>query len=247
MMLVQLWQAEKARDLVDGLIAAAGANRVGGFDQLFEKLRTRCSWSGPRKIEYLEELTEKFAANPYYWPADRPDRAAAQRARHDKAILAIKRNGGRIIRQKLLRHVSRNVIQSMLTLREIVPLGDGAYGLPGAQIHFSASRQIFAALAGVADHRMERTELPAVIDRTPDAVRRGIKVLHENGLVVIRGNSIALSPKALQKIKNNEVVRLRKGTIVWGGSCNQLDLFAASEASTQSAPPDESGCDERGQ
>jgi len=252
LMLVQLWNAEKGRDLVSGLIAAAGPNRAGGLDQVFEKLRTRCSWNSARKIEYLEELREKLAANPLYWPADRPDLVIEQRARFDKVILTIKRNGGRITRKKLLRHANRHTIQAMLDLREIVTLGVGVYGLPGAPIHRSASRMIVErlagmVLAGIADPRITRTELRAAIGRERNCVDRGIEVLHENGIILIRGNTIRLSPKALKQIKDNEVIRLRHGNIMWSGSCDQLDLFPTSEASTQSPPPDESGRDERGQ
>src|SRR5712672_1286158 len=116
-MLVQLWNIEKARDLVDRLIAAAGPHRMAGLDQQFEKMRTRFKWSGARKIEWLEELCENFAANPYYWPADRPDRTTAGCERHNKAIIAIERNGGR----KLLQHdVVRNHGESDDGARQLV-------------------------------------------------------------------------------------------------------------------------------
>src|SRR6266404_1571162 len=144
-MLVQLWTIEKARDLVDRLIAAAGPHRMGGLDQIFEKLRTS-SRTGTRKIEYLERLCEKFAGNPYYWPGERPDRAAVARMERDKAIAAIKRSGGRIARKKLLRHGHKNTIQAMLDLGEIVPIGVGEYALPGAQIFRWTSSKIVEAL-----------------------------------------------------------------------------------------------------
>jgi hypothetical protein len=193
-MLVQLWNIEKARDLVDRLIAAAGPHRMAGLDQQFEKMRTRCSWSGARKIEWLEELCENLAANPYYWPADRPDRTAAGRQRHNKAITVIERNGGQITRQKLLRHVGRGTIESMIATREIVPIGmvwgksragkvrQVLYGLPGAQVHFSTSHKIVRALAVALNHCMELDELTVAVDRSNTEIKAAIKRLSARSL-----------------------------------------------------------------
>ena len=259
LMLVQLWQAEKARDLVDRLIAAAGPHRMGGLDLLFEKMRTRCSWSGTRKIEWLEELCENFAANPYYWPADRPDRTVAGRERHNKAIIAIERNGGRITRQKLLRHVGRGTIESMIGTREIVPIGmvwgksragkvrQVLYGLPGAQVYSPASHKIVQALAVALDHRMELDELTVAVDRSNTEIKAAIKRLSGRGIVVTRGNTIALSPAAVAKITTGAIIRDGRGAVLWppqaqGGRPDQLDLFAAApQTSTSSPQSDDSG------
>jgi hypothetical protein len=239
-MLVQLWTIEKARDLVDRLIAAAGPHRMGGLDQIFEKLRTS-SRTGTRKIEYLERLCEKFAGNPYYWPGERPDRAAVARMERDKAIAAIKRSGGRIARKKLLRHVHKNAIQAMLDLGEIVPIGVGEYALPGARIFRWTSSKIVEALWAVADHRMDLDELAAAVDRDKSAVRDAVARLRSNGIVVVRATTIALSPKTVQKIKNNEVIR-HGNLIIMRSRLDQFDLFpTAPQTLTPSPPSDDSG------
>jgi hypothetical protein len=239
-MLVQLWTIEKARDLVDRLIAAAGPHRMGGLDQIFEKLRTS-SRTGTRKIEYLERLCEKFAGNPYYWPGERPDRAAVARMERDKAIAAIKRSGGRIARKKLLRHVHKNTIQAMLDLGEIVPLGVGEYGLPGAQVFRWTSTKIVEALWAVPDHAMELDELAAAVGRDKNAVREAVARLRRNGIVVVRGKTIALSPKTVQQIKDEQVIRHGK-LIIMRPRPDQFDLFAAApKTSTPSPPSDDSG------
>jgi hypothetical protein len=258
-MLVQLWNIEKARDLVDRLIAAAGPHRMAGLDQQFEKMRTRCSWSGARKIEWLEELCENLAANPYYWPADRPDRTAAGRQRHNKAITVIERNGGQITRQKLLRHVGRGTIESMIATREIVPIGmvwgksragkvrQVLYGLPGAQVHFSTSHKIVRALAVALNHCIELDELTVAVDRSNTEIKAAIKRLSARGIIVMRGNTIALSPAAVAKIATGAIIRDGRGAVLWprqaeGRRLDQLDLFAAApQTSTPSPPSDDSG------
>jgi hypothetical protein len=107
---------------------------MAGLDELFERMRTRCSWNGARKIEWLEEQCEKLAANPFYWPAHRPDLAAAARERHNKAINAIKRDGGQITRQKLLRHVNPAIIHAMLAVGESCPPAAAPMGFPARKL-----------------------------------------------------------------------------------------------------------------
>jgi hypothetical protein len=224
LMLVQLWGIEKNRDLVDRLIKAAGPNRVGGLDQVFEKMHSRCSWNGARKIAWLEELCAKLESDPYFWPTSRPDLVAARRERSDKIVDLIRQNGGQITRKKLLRFASPSKIHAMLAVGEIVSLGGGAYGLPGALPHASTSRKVVLALAAASDHCMDRDILFVALKRTNDAFRKAIKCLRDNDIIVMRGEIVALTPKASRQIKNNEVIRLRNGTIVWGP--DQLDLFA---------------------
>jgi hypothetical protein len=202
-MLVQLWNIEKARDLVDRLIVAAGPHRMGGLDQVFENLRTS-SRNGARKIEWVEHLCEEFASNPYYWPADRSDRVNAARAKRNGGIAAIRRSGGRITRKKLLRHVDKHTIQAMLDLGEIVPtIGVGEYGLPGAPVFRWNSQKIVEILAQALDHRKDLDELAVAMDRPRHVINEVIKGLLRNRIVVVRGNVIELSPKTLQKIKDN--------------------------------------------
>jgi hypothetical protein len=236
---VQLWNVEKARDLVDRLIVAAGPHRMGGLDQIFEKLRTSCR-TGTRKIEYLERLCEKFAGNPYYWPGERPDRAAVARMERDKAIAAIKRSSGRITRKKLLRHVDKHTIQAMLDLGEIVPLGVGEYGLPGAQVFRWTSTKIVEALWAVPDHAMELDELAAAVGRDKNAVREAVARLRRNGIVVVRGKTIALSPKTVQQIKDEQVIRHGK-LIIMRPRPDQFDLFAAALQTATPSPASDEG------
>jgi hypothetical protein len=238
-LLVQLWNIEKARDLVDRLIVAAGPHRVGGLDQILEKLRTS-SRTGTRKIEYLERLCEKFAANPYYWPGERPDRAAVARMERDKAIAVIKRSGGRITRKKLLRHVDKHTIQAMLDFDEIVPIGVGEYGLPGAQVFRWTSTKIVEALWVVPDHPMELDELAAALGRDKNAVREAVARLRRNGIVVVRGKTIALSPKTVQQIKDEQVIRHGK-LIIMRPRPDQFDLFAAARQTSTLSPPSDEG------
>jgi hypothetical protein len=205
-MQIQLWGIDQAKDLVAKLIEAAGPHRVGGLDQIFQKLRTS-SRTGTRKIEYLERLCEKFSANPYYWPGERPDRAAVARIERDKAIAAIKRSSGRITRKMLLRHVDKHTIQAMLDFREIVRIGVGEYGLPGAQVFHWTSTKIVEALWAVPNHAMELDELAAAVGRDKNAVREAVARLRRNGIVVVRGKTIALSAKTVQKIKGEQVIR----------------------------------------
>jgi hypothetical protein len=234
-MLVQLWNAEAARDLVSRLIAAAGPRRAEGLDMLFKKLAARCSWSGARKIAWLERQCEKLAANPYYWPADRPDVGAAERERHAEAISLIRRRGGRMTRRTLLRHVSARDIQALLRSGEIVAVGVGVYALPACRRNAADQLDLFAAssAAGAPAHRPRSCRVIELLIAEPQhampwlalqraaggPISRAVHTLRACGILEAADPSrrapVRLSAAALEKIARGEILRDRRGAVLW--------------------------------
>jgi len=121
-----------------------------------------------------------------------------------------------------------------------VPLGVGEYGLPGAQVFRWTSTKIVEALWAVPDHAMELDELAAAVGRDKNAVREAVARLRRNGIVVVRGKTIALSPKTMQQIKDEQVIRHGK-LIIMRPRPDQFDLFAAALQTATPSPASDEG------
>jgi hypothetical protein len=132
--------AEKARELVDRLIAVTtAAHKRTYLGQLFDYVGRRRMYTRPRKVEWLRREADNIQANPLYWPLaqrrERPDinaeriltvlrRAPRNRATnsHIAAVTGMK-----------LRTVE-TLLYSMRQSNEVTPVGHGKHALPAAGI-----------------------------------------------------------------------------------------------------------------
>src|SRR5258708_3527647 len=102
------------------------------------------------------------------------------------------------------------------------------------------SLKIVMVLAAATDHCMEIDELAVAMGLSRRAMSNAIERLHNNGIVVVRGDTIALSQKASQNVKKNEIIRHGR-RIVWGPRADQLDLFAAALQTATPSPASDEG------
>jgi hypothetical protein len=222
---------EEAWRLVYDLITLAGPNRIERLGALLDSLERQ--WGGKNKFDQLREYRDRLRVDPLDWPKRRAQRGGSGAT--VEAILALMRADPKRFwtTSQLARKLRKSIkviqhLTSDMRARGLIARADHGRGLlclpaHGLEIRKSVSGRIIEKLIPVAEMRFSAVaraiEMEPSTISTPVATLRRIGVLEPadpNGPSDPRKRTpLRLSADARDKIARGQVIRDRRGFILW--------------------------------